>query len=124
MTIKFRRSTGGSRSAGRRALGFIIAIVLVGILLIVGWRWLNSGSRYIELHCLSQQKFIIGKDTTNYEQLASTLMQQIAKAKAETDSAQLKIRLHIPKSYTVAQIDDILQLCQAMHPIFEMQIVQ
>jgi hypothetical protein len=122
MTIKFRRSTGGSRSAGRRALGFIVAIVLVGALLIWAWRWLNSGSRYIELRCLSRQTFIVGKDTTNYEQLASILMQQLAKAKVDTDSAQLKIRLHIPKSYTVADVNDILQLCQAMHPIFDIQL--
>jgi hypothetical protein len=123
MSIKFRRSTGGSRSAGRRASGFIIAIILVGVLLVVGLRWLGGdGKTYIKVRCVSPTVFIIGSDTTNYAQLASILMQRVAKAKTETDSAQIVIRLHIPKSYSVAQIDDILQLTQAMHPIFELQL--
>lgn len=64
---------------------------------------------------LASGDYLIGKDTTNYDNFASVLSRQIQQLKQK--SANVELRLILPKNKNTGQVADIVQITNAFEGI-------
>ena len=126
MEIKFRRNTQSTKT--REVLKRFIAVLVFGIIFIYGLHFLSkqsvAGYSYLDIYCLENTNYIIKGDTVSYDNFATYFLKAMHIEKLEVDSARISVRCYIPKSFTTGQIQDVLQIIQATHPIYELKIAK
>ena len=67
---------------------------------------------FISVRVLNDSTFIVDSDTTNYDNFASVL---IIAVKEHKDAEEL--RIHLPKDKTVGQLNDVIQIANAIEGV-------
>jgi len=123
--MAFRRSFAKAEENDirRKAIMLTGSIVFLFILIKFGVDALNRPvpMHYIGMEMKDRSTFIIGQDTTNYDQFASILKEKVIKARAEHPYLKIKIVLKLPKVESAAEIADIIQVVDAMDVPFVVQ---
>lgn len=125
MDIKFRRSTKSTKT--KEVFKRFVAIIIFGIIFIYGLIYLsqlNNAPVYIDVECKENAFYLVEGSMVSYDKFATSFMKSVHDKKQIHDSAQIKIRCYIPKTFTAGQINDILQIIQASHPIYELHIAK
>ena len=112
--IEFRRNhTVGKRGSmlGRSAVLLAIAVFGIFILLLSAFykKTEQPVDKVIIVTFLSDGYYIVGGDTTNYDNFASVLKEKIS---AQKDK-QMELNIRIPKEKNMGEINDILQIANA-----------
>lgn len=123
--VRFRRSSQSSKRTGRQAIG-----VLLGLVLLLGLAFAIARlfqmpemptpkapaalpDAPISLRWLDTDTFVLGKDTTNYAALASTLLDSLRSMQQRYAKEQILVVVQLPDTLQTADFQDIIQLVQA-----------
>ena len=123
--MAFRRSFAKAEENDirRKAIMLTGSIVLLFVLIKFGVDAMNRPipMHYIGVQMQDRATFIIGQDTTNYDQFASILKERVIKARAAYPYLKIKILLKLPKVEAANEIVDIIQVVDAMDVPFDVQ---
>jgi biopolymer transport protein ExbD len=116
--VEFRRNhTVGRRGSmlGRSAVLLAIAVFGIFILLLTAFykKTEQPVNKVIIVTFLSDGYYIVGGDTTNYDNFASVLKEKIV---AQKDK-QTELNIRIPKDKNMGEINDILQIANAFEGV-------
>jgi len=121
--MAFRRNFDKAEDAQirRKVIVLIGTIATVVVLIYLAWQASVSGQpNLITVKMLNRNTFIVQRDTTNYEEFASTLRQVVIDSKKVYPNNQ--IQLILPSSATQSkQITDIIMIVTAMNLDWEIK---
>lgn len=119
--VKFRRNYEriGFGGFGRRAIVLLLAAIgICGFLVYIATQikfYKPAATAILKVNILNENRYIIQKDTTNYEKFASVLRRKVKKLKEQ--DRPVKILLQLPKSAKVGQVADILMIANAFEGV-------
>jgi hypothetical protein len=120
----FRRSFSKVEHSGirRKAVVMTMAVVLFVVLLKSGVDFINTPSEihYIQVKMQNRKTFIINKDTTNYNNFASVLKEEVKQYRKKYDYNNIEILVQLPQAENTEEIADVIKLVDAMDVKFSL----
>ncbi len=120
--LRFRRNSQTSRGSGRKAIGVFLALfLLLGLAFAIGRLFEMPKTPTapppldapLRLQWIDKNTYVLGKDTTSYEALASTLLDSLRSMKKRYAAEQIFVQLSVPDTLQTADFQDLIQIIQA-----------
>lgn len=121
--MKFRRSLSAieHKKIRRKAIFLTFFVVLVIVGGIRTWNYLiyEHKTVRVKVEMIQNDQFTIGGDTTNYEEFASVLKNEITELRSKYEKDNICIDLKLNTKQKTADISTIIALVNAMDVPFE-----